>query len=294
MAFLNRTVEIPKIIYMNRTQLVEKLIYYVNQSQGSTSSVISTPTGSVTPNIQVQMQVTLPMSFQSFDNAKRVEFRNSVAATASVDPTTVIINKVQAARRSSSHVQISFSIVTATQTDARVVAGSLNAQNLNEQFRRRGIPEASSTSNPQITSFSNSPSGGMSLSLTAMIAGCVLGGILLAVIVFYCMSYCCTQRRREKIAPRLSVVQYFNSDVRRQRRNSVNERDFTLAFSLARRDRSGDPQTNMVRRRSGSATAIEIGNDFVRVWNPEHPRRNSESSVQHPNAASNITVEDLE
>mmetsp|Transcript_9243 Transcript_9243/g.30859 ORF Transcript_9243/g.30859 Transcript_9243/m.30859 type:complete len:244 (-) Transcript_9243:638-1369(-) len=243
------------------------------------------------------MQVTLPIALQSFDNAKRVQFRTSVAATAAVDPSTVIINKVQAARRSSSNVQVGFSIVTATQTDARAVAGNLNLKNLNEQFRRHGLPEASATTNPQITSFSASTSSGVPLSYTAMIAACALGGVLLAVIVFYCLSYSGVRRRREKVAPRLSVVQYFNSDVSRQRRNSINERDFALAFSLARRDRSrsgvGEVQPNIARKRSGSATAIEIGNDFVRVWNPEHPRRNSASTAQHPNAA-NITVEDLE
>ena len=205
-----------------------------------------------------------------------------MATVASVDVSLVQIDSVQAARRGGSGINVKFGVYDSNEKSAAGVAGKLRMNNLNDEFQKRGLPLGVQNSDATVSNLAaSSPASSFSLPFQATIALYALAGVLVCGILTYAISWMRSCRKKQKVRPRLSIIQIGSDQV-----EPFDGRGLRLAFNRA--SSSSSLRTGQVqRRRSGSVSAIEIGTDFVRVWNPERGR-------EAPPAPSQLEIQNLD
>jgi len=151
---------------------------------------------------QVQLQVKLPYSKQTFDTAKQLAFRKSVAEAASVGTADVTISKIADARRAglvsarrAGAVLVDVSVKTLSLASANAVASSLSADRLNAKLKTNGLQEGVVVTAPSVSSLASpsslvAPSASKTSSIPIpAIAGGAAAVLLVAGIVFGWMRF---------------------------------------------------------------------------------------------------------
>ena len=140
----------------------------------------------------VKLVLSLPMTIEEFSIDKQAKFRQAIAGAAGVNLSKVRIVSItptsdrRQRRLLDSGINVDVEVAADSTSAARTVVGQLNADNINQNLKAAGLPEAEIVVAPYLAD--ESPSSGNFARLVTGIAIPIL--LICAVVGFQMVNYC--------------------------------------------------------------------------------------------------------
>ena len=131
----------------------------------------------------VMLGITLPITSSNFTSDLQFRFRNALASTVGVKTDLVTIVAFHDARRAGAgSLLVTSEIAAESPVSAQVISSKVETSSLNSYLKAYGLPESSSAST-EIKSIIPVASSGSSISLPAVIGGCIGGFIFMTIVI---------------------------------------------------------------------------------------------------------------